>query len=107
MNVRMGVIGSLLLALSILLLEPGENRRGGGARAGDLVEVEILASGAKDDAEIMTVSTAGTVDVPLVGDMQVEGQTADEIREKLAAKLSREYYVNPRVQVRIVSCSTP
>jgi polysaccharide export outer membrane protein len=107
MNLRLSVIAALLFGLAILLLESGDGSAGQEIRAGDRVEVAIVAGGATDDAEVMTVSNQGTVNVPLVGDIRVAGQTAEELGNRLSVALAREYYVNPRVEVRVVPCSTP
>jgi polysaccharide export outer membrane protein len=47
------------------------------------------------------VDAAGKIDYPLLGAVQAQGRTTDELREDLAASLARKYLQSPNVQVAI------
>jgi polysaccharide biosynthesis/export protein len=47
------------------------------------------------------VDAAGKIDYPLLGAVQAQGRTTDELREQLAASLSQKYLQSPNVQVAI------
>jgi polysaccharide export outer membrane protein len=65
--------------------------------AGDVLSVAVY-----DNADLTTkvrVSSAGTIVMPLLGQVDVDGLTVNEITEKLTRKLSEGYLVNPQVNV--------
>jgi polysaccharide export outer membrane protein len=57
-------------------------------------QVESLSGEYKVDA-------AGRIDYPLLGSVQAQGRTTQELRQQLAAALSQKYLQSPNVQVAI------
>lgn len=57
-------------------------------------QVESLSGDFKVDA-------AGKIDYPLLGSVQAQGRTSQELREQLAASLSQKYLQSPNVQIAI------
>lgn len=49
------------------------------------------------------VSTLGTVDIPLIGDVPAKGRRLSEFRRSLISKLSKGYLKNPRVTVEVLN----
>lgn len=47
------------------------------------------------------VSENGTVNLPLLGDMQASGRTATELEKDLAARLGKKFLQNPQVSITI------
>jgi polysaccharide export outer membrane protein len=66
---------------------------------GDVLDVTVLDN--PEASRVAPISPGGTITLPLVGDVAVGGLTAAEIRQKLTELLSRDYLVNPQVEVRI------
>jgi polysaccharide export outer membrane protein len=60
----------------------------------NVFQVESLTGEFKVDA-------AGKIDYPLLGAVQAQGRTTDQLREQLAASLSQKYLQSPNVQVAI------
>lgn len=51
-----------------------------------------------------TIDQQGTIDFPVLGKMQVEGLTTDEVRERVrAALIDKEYINNPTVKVELLN----
>jgi polysaccharide export outer membrane protein len=50
-----------------------------------------------------TISEAGLVGVPLVGEMPAAGMTAEQLKDKIAAKLAKGYIKNPKVGIEILA----
>ena len=48
-----------------------------------------------------TVDAAGRIDYPLLGSVQAQGRTTEELGRQLAASLSQKYLQSPNVQVAI------
>lgn len=57
-------------------------------------QVESLSGDYKVDA-------AGKIDYPLLGSVQAQGRTTQQLREEMAAALSKKYLQSPNVQVAI------
>jgi polysaccharide export outer membrane protein len=57
-------------------------------------QVESLSGDYKVDAQ-------GKIDYPLLGSVQAQGRTTQELREQMAAALSKKYLQSPNVQVAI------
>lgn len=49
------------------------------------------------------VSTLGTVDIPLIGDVPAKGKTLSELRRALIARLANGYLKNPKVTVEVLN----
>jgi polysaccharide export outer membrane protein len=57
-------------------------------------QVESLSGDYKVDAQ-------GKIDYPLLGSVQAQGRTTQELRQQLAASLSQKYLQSPNVQISI------
>jgi len=66
---------------------------------GDILEVTVL-----DQAEVSrstTVQPDGRFTMPLLGDIEVAGKTVAEIQRIITEALSKDFLVNPQVEVRV------
>lgn len=66
---------------------------------GDILEVTVL-----DQAEVSrstTVQPDGRFTMPLLGEIEVAGKTVAEIQAFITDALSKDFLVNPRVEVRV------
>ncbi|MBD3245705.1 MAG: hypothetical protein GF333_01700 [Candidatus Omnitrophica bacterium] len=70
-------------------------------RVGPYDTIEISVYGEPDLSKTVKVSEVGNIRFPLLGDVQVEGLTAEEIARKIEELLEDEYLVNPQVSVMI------
>jgi polysaccharide biosynthesis/export protein len=64
--------------------------------------LRIQVHGQNELTRELRVSEAGTVTVPLLGELQVAGLSAAETEGRIAAGLKGRYLVNPRVSVSIL-----
>lgn len=65
----------------------------------DVVEISVYP-----DSELnreLTVNNRGTINFPLLGEVQVEGLSVTALERKLAALLEKDYLVYPQVHVRV------
>lgn len=67
--------------------------------AGDVLRVDVY--GEEDLSGSFVIGSSGELRYPLVGQLQIEGMTADEVAERLRTVLSERYLVAPHVTVRI------
>jgi polysaccharide export outer membrane protein len=67
--------------------------------SGDVLEIEVF--GDPDLSGLVTVQHGGEISFPLLGEVEVDGLTAKEVREKLTALLGKDYLVDPQVTVRV------
>ena len=67
--------------------------------AGDVLEVTVF--GNEDLSRVSTVQPAGTITLPLLGEVPVAELTVTEIKRKLTTLLARDYLVNPQVEVKV------
>jgi polysaccharide export outer membrane protein len=66
---------------------------------GDKLRVSVF--GEPDLSGEFQVSGAGTVNMPLIGDVQAAGLTASELQAKLISQLSPNYLKDPKVAVEV------
>jgi len=67
--------------------------------AGDVLEVIVF--GNDDLSRTTTVQNNGAISLSLLGEVSVAGLTVAEAKQKLMSLLSRDFLVNPQVDVRI------
>ncbi len=72
-----------------------------GYRIGPQDVLSISVYQAADLTKQVQVAETGTINLPLVGDVQAGGITARELERSLKAKLSEKYFQNPQVTVFI------
>lgn len=70
-----------------------------GYRIGPQDVLEISVYRAPDLAKTVQVAESGTINLPLVGDVQAAGVTAQELERTLKSKLGAKYLQNPQVTV--------
>jgi polysaccharide export outer membrane protein len=66
---------------------------------GDVLDVSVLDQ--PDVSRSTTVQPDGRFTMPLLGDVDVAGKTVSEIQALITERLSREFLVDPRVEVRV------
>ncbi len=98
---------TLLLALAAALglglgarpaaAEPADYQVG----SGDVLEIAFYAGGEKQEEFTGTVSTAGTITSPLLGEVKVAGMTTYEVAKSMTAMLAKDFFVNPQVLVSV------
>lgn len=67
---------------------------------GDRVRVTVF--GHEDLSGEFDVGAAGSISLPLVGDVPAQGKTAPELEQTITAKLAPDYIRNPRVGVEVL-----
>lgn len=67
--------------------------------SGDVIEVRVF--GEDDLSGEHQVSSSGTIRLPLVGEMRVEGLTADDLTERIAAAYNAKYLKDAQVTVLV------
>lgn len=94
----------LLAATAGTGLAPGQARSESATYqvgAGDVLEIAFYAGGDKQEDFTGTVSSAGTITSPLLGEMKVAGLTTYEISKQMTAMLAKDFFVNPQVLVSV------
>lgn len=66
---------------------------------GDRLEIAVF--GHEDLTRTVEVRADGTVNMPLLGDMVVEGKGVRELADEVTRRLSREFLVDPMVSVEV------
>jgi protein involved in polysaccharide export with SLBB domain len=67
--------------------------------AGDVLEVSVLDQ--PDASRSTAVQHNGRFTMPLLGDVEVAGKTVSEIQRLITELLSKDFLVNPHVEVRV------
>jgi len=80
-------------------LERANSPGNGGYRIGPQDVLDVTVYQAPDLAKTVQVAESGTINLPLVGDVQAAGVTAQELERTLKAKLGGKYLQNPQVTV--------
>jgi polysaccharide export outer membrane protein len=66
---------------------------------GDVVEVSVL--GHSDLSRTATVQPNGSISLPLLNEVPVSGLSVSEVQRKLTTLLSKDFLVDPHVEVRV------
>jgi polysaccharide export outer membrane protein len=66
---------------------------------GDVFEVKVFDE--KEMSGVYMVNSAGTINFPLIGKVQVEGMTASDAADSIQARLGEKYLRNPQVNIFI------
>ncbi len=64
---------------------------------GDKLNIQVLRE--KELSGVFVVSPSGRIDYPLLGEVYIDGFSMDELKKFLVDGLSREYLVNPQIQI--------
>jgi polysaccharide export outer membrane protein len=67
----------------------------------DVVSLTIFAGGEMEHEVDLTVSAQGRINVPFIGSTKVTGLTPSELEEKITRPLAADYFVNPKVNIRV------
>jgi polysaccharide biosynthesis/export protein len=68
---------------------------------GALDTVTVNVFGVESLSGDYKVDTQGKIDYPLLGSVQAQGRTTQELREQMAAALSQKYLQSPNIQVAV------
>ncbi|QSR88597.1 SLBB domain-containing protein [Methylacidiphilum caldifontis] len=87
----------------IILMQASQTPEESGVPLGDGDLIEIHVADLPELSNIKTrITPAGTILLPLLGQLQVEGLTAEELHELLKTKLGEKYLKDPQVSVSVV-----
>jgi polysaccharide export outer membrane protein len=67
----------------------------------DVITLTIYAGGQTEQEVDLTVSAQGKVNVPFIGSTMAEGLTPTELEDQITKPLARDYFVDPKVNIRI------
>ncbi|HNX69109.1 MAG TPA: polysaccharide biosynthesis/export family protein [Candidatus Omnitrophota bacterium] len=70
------------------------------------LQIDVYYGKNENISQKVRVSSAGAINYPLVGEVQVVGLTVAQLQEKLRELLEKDYLVNPQVTVFIEEYST-
>lgn len=87
------------VAKDIRSLERQSTPGSDGYRIGPQDVLDISVYQAPDLAKTVQVAETGTINLPLVGDVQAGGLSARELERSLKGKLGKKYFQNPQVTV--------
>ena len=87
------------LTEQVRALERANAPGNGGYRIGPQDVLDVSVYQAPDLAKTVQVAESGTINLPLVGDVQAAGVTAQELERTLKSKLGGKYLQNPQVTV--------
>jgi polysaccharide export outer membrane protein len=98
------LIGATLGGAAAAVQTPAATPQGATASAyvvgpGDILEVTVIDQA--DASRSTTVQPDGRFTMPLLGDIEVAGKTVAEIQQLITEALSKDFLVNPRVEVRV------
>jgi polysaccharide biosynthesis/export protein len=93
-----------ILLISMLLLPSAVCSQGKAYRIGpnDVIQIIIYAGGEKQIESTLTVSAQGTVNAPFIGPIKADGFTPSELEARFSEPLTKDYFVDPKVNVEIV-----
>ena len=69
--------------------------------AGDVLQVVYYAGAEKQEEFSATVSAAGTLTCPLLGEIRASGLTIQQLSRTMTESLGRDFFVNPQVLVNV------
>lgn len=98
------LIGATLGGVAAVVQEPVATPQATAASAyvvgpGDILEVTVIDQA--DVSRSTTVQPDGRFTMPLLGDIEVAGKTVAEIQRIITEALSKDFLVNPQVEVRV------
>jgi polysaccharide export outer membrane protein len=67
----------------------------------DVLTITIYAGGEEEHQSDVTVSAEGVINAPFIGSLQAAGLTPSQLEEKITRPLAEDYFVDPKVHVRI------
>src|SRR2546422_10882465 len=95
-----GLLFVLVCALEVGAAELGLPREGYRIGPNDVIRIQVFG---EDDLTLETkVSGEGKINYPLLGMLQVEGRTTEELQQELTVRLAAGYVRLPKVSISIV-----
>jgi polysaccharide export outer membrane protein len=67
----------------------------------DVLSISIYAGGENQQESQLTVSAQGTINAPFIGTLRAEGLTPTQLEKQIFEPLARDYFVDPKVNVRV------
>ena len=67
----------------------------------DVLTITIYAGGDLEHQSDATVSAQGIVDAPFIGTVKAAGLTPSQLEKKIAEPLAKDFFVDPKIHVRI------
>lgn len=67
----------------------------------DVLTLTIFAGGKGQQEVDLTVSARGLINVPFIGSVKADGLTPNELEEQITRPLAKDYFVDPKVNIRI------
>lgn len=67
----------------------------------DVLTLTIHAGGEKQHDSDVTVSARGMINAPFIGNVRAQGLTPSQLEMEITGPLARDYFVNPKVNIRI------
>ena len=102
MNYKPRIIASLVLAYLVAFsgtsLSQNKPYRIGPR---DVLTLTIYAGGEKQQEVDLTVSGQGMINVPFIGTTMADGLTPSDLEKQIIEPLARDYFVNPKVNIRV------
>ncbi len=100
---KLSHIHTLLIILACLLIPDPSLGQRKAYRIGpeDVLTITIYAGGEKQDEVDLTVSVQGTINAPFIGIVKAKDLTTSELEEKMTKPLARDYFVDPKIYVRL------
>ena len=89
---------TLLIVFSSLCWAQGKAYRIG---PNDVLTLTIHAGGEKQHDSDVTVSARGMINAPFVGNIRAEGLTPSQLEMRITEPLAKDYFVDPKVNIRI------
>ncbi len=101
---RFKLCTTLILLLGCLFVRPGPSVAQNKAyRIGprDVLTLTIYAGGEKQQEVDVTVSVQGMINVPFIGTTMADGLTPSDLEKQIIEPLARDYFVDPKVNIRV------
>ena len=67
----------------------------------DVITLTVYAGGELQNQLDLTVSEKGTINIPFIGSVSAAGRTIFELESLITKPLTRDYFVNPEVNVSV------
>jgi polysaccharide export outer membrane protein len=67
----------------------------------DVLSITIHAGGEKQYESDLTVSARGMINAPFIGAVRADGLTPSQLEGRITEPLAKDYFVNPKVNIRV------
>jgi hypothetical protein len=94
-------VAGLLVLLCTTSAYGSESRFGYKIGPRDIIAVSIFAGGEEQVNVDLTVSEAGNVNFPFLGNIKAQGLAVNELEKQVATALANDFFVNPQVHIRV------